>query len=251
MKGDPGEMGPCGPMGPQGDKGEPGDCGPMGPQGEPGPQGPAGAMGPMGPMGPAGEPGQAGKSADVVTPEQILSALETHPQAFEKAIGVYLERHPIRDGLNGKDGADGKDGRDGQPGVPGREGEKGIDGRNGIDGKDGLGFDDIQVEYDGERQFSLTFVRGDERKSFGAFTLPIVIYRGVFSDGQAYAKGDSVTFGGHQWIAKEATTMKPDFTPASAKVWTLAVKEGRRGKDGAPGKDGRDGRDGKDGKVVR
>ena len=49
-------------------------------------------------------------------------------------------------------------GRDGQPGLPGR------DGAPGKDGADGLGFGDLRVTYDGERKFTLRFVRGEKVK---------------------------------------------------------------------------------------
>lgn len=139
-----------------------------------------------------------------------------------------------------------RDGRDGLPGVPGPSGEKGMDGKNGrdgIDGKDGadgLGFDDLSVEYDGERGFTLKFARGDRTKTF-AFELPIVIDRGFWRDGATVAKGDGVTFGGSYWIAQKATSTKPEIGNDD---WRLAVKKGRDGKDGDKGDRGPQGEKG-------
>lgn len=139
--------------------------------------------------------------------------------------------------------------------MPGAQGDKGLDGAHGLDGVDGtngldgLGFDDIVVEHDGERGFTFKFVRGERVKTFGTFTIPAMIHRGVFQDGTTYTRGDAVTWGGHVWIAKDETSIKPDYTPASAKVWSLAVKAGRDGKAGKDGKNGPPGKDGKDGKL--
>ncbi len=100
-------------------------------------------------------------------------------------------------------------------------------GDDGKPGADGLGFDDLSVEYDGEKTVTLKFVRGEQSKEF-PLVLPVVIDRGVFSEGKTYEPGDGVTWGGSFWIAQEITAEKPD----SAKGWRLAVKKGRDGRDG-------------------
>lgn len=94
------------------------------------------------------------------------------------------------------------------------------------DGVDGLGFDDLTVEHDGERGFTFNFVRGEQSKSF-TFSLPVVIDRGVYQAERGYEPGDAVTWAGSLWVAKAATTAKPDTGPD----WRLAVKRGRDGKD--------------------
>lgn len=167
------------------------------------------------------------------------------------------------DGESGKDGIDGKDGlsiaglvidRQGELVVTMSNGEQrslgcvigrdGAPGAAGKDGLDGLGFEDMAAEYDGDRMVTLKFVRGEQIKSFPV-CLPIAVYRGVYKSGEAYSTGDSVTFGGSQWIARRDTTDKPETTDA----WTLAVKRGRDGKDGkdgAPGPQGVEGKAGRD-----
>lgn len=189
--------------------------------------------------GARGEPGINGKDADPVTPALVLEALSASPDLLQKAVDLHLKAHPPAagkdgaDGLNGKDGADGReglegkpgrDGRDGTVGMPGRDGEKGQDG---LDGRDGLGFDDIDVQFDGERSFSFKFVKGTQEKTFGSFVLPSVIYRGVYKEGQVYQKGDAATFGGSLWIAQKDTKTKP----GTHEDWKLAVKRGSDGKD--------------------
>lgn len=139
----------------------------------------------------------------------------------------------------------GKPGRDGLAGQPGRSGEKGADGKDGLDG---LGFDDIRCEYDGERAFGLKFQRGDRVKEIGGFVLPLVIYRGVFTQGKSYDKGDAVTQGGSYWIAREATMSKPGD---GATAWQLAVKAGRDGREGKQGSQGLNGVKGEKGDAGR
>jgi hypothetical protein len=117
---------------------------------------------------------------------------------------------------------DGRDGRDGANGIDGKTGQDGAAGR------DGLGFDDMSVEYDGERRVILRFARGDQVKEFPVI-FPVPIYRGVYRPDGTYVRGDEVTFGGSQWHCNQATDEKPGDGSAA---WTLAVKRGRDGRDG-------------------
>lgn len=116
--------------------------------------------------------------------------------------------------------------------VPGPAGPAGKDGANG---QDGLGWGDlVVVQGDDERTFTFQGERDGRVKTFGTFTVPAQIYRGVWNDSQGYAKGDSVTHAGSEWHANEPTTAKPG---EGSKAWTLKVKRGRDGRDGrdAPG----------------
>ncbi|HZH10552.1 MAG TPA: hypothetical protein VEZ24_09285 [Microvirga sp.] len=103
----------------------------------------------------------------------------------------------------------------------------GRDGAPGKDGADGFGFDDLEATYDGEKTVTLKFAQGDRVKEF-PFTLPVVIDRGIFSEGKNYAAGDGVTWGGSFWIAQKDTATKP----GEGGDWRLAVKKGRDGRDG-------------------
>lgn len=95
------------------------------------------------------------------------------------------------------------------------------------DGIDGLGFDDMTVDYDGERSIVLRWSRGEVMKE-AKIEMPVVIDRGVFKDGGSYARGDGVTWGGSYWIAQDDTGEKPGD---GSKSWRLAVKKGRDGKE--------------------
>jgi hypothetical protein len=94
------------------------------------------------------------------------------------------------------------------------------------DGADGLGFDDLLFEYDGEKTITLKFAKGDRIKEF-SFVMPVVIDKGVFKEGQAYAPGDGCTWDGCFWICQNETSEKP----GTGKGWRLAIKKGRNGKD--------------------
>lgn len=207
--GERGERGEQGERGPIGEKGEPGPQGPQGEQGlrgDPGGPGPDGLLGPIGPVGERGPMGEKGDPGD-----------------------------------RGPEGPQGQPGRDGQPGIPGRDGK---DGEKGADGIDGMGFDDIDVQHDGERSFSFVFKRGTKEKKFGAFTIPSMVYRGIYKDGTAYQQGDVVTWAGSLFHCEKATKAKPE----TSTDWKLATKRGRDGRDG---KDGPQGPKGEKGDAYR
>ena len=94
--------------------------------------------------------------------------------------------------------------------------------------RDGMGFDDLSMEHDGERTFKFVLARGDDRKEF-AFTVPVVLDRGVFDEAKTYVRGDAVTWGGSSWIAQ---TDEATEKPGTGKQWRLSVKRGSNGKDG-------------------
>jgi hypothetical protein len=94
--------------------------------------------------------------------------------------------------------------------------------------KDGMGFDDLSVEYDGERTFKFVMTRGTETKEY-AFDIPVLIYRDLYSDAKTYVRGDSVTWDGSIWHAQVDGAKEK---PGTGKEWRLAVKKGKPGKDG-------------------
>ena len=73
-----------------------------------------------------------------------------------------------------------------------------------------------------------------------------MVYRGVWRDGE-YAAGDTATWDGSLWIAREATSAKPGAVDSG---WQLAAKRGRDGKDGVRGERGEKGADGRAGRDL-
>lgn len=192
-----------------------------------------------------GKDGQPGKDAEPVDTDAVVAAV--------------LAKVPApKDGQDGKNGADGKDGEPGKDGASFTAEEaksllepelakwaldferraqdtlqktidrfpKPKDGQDGKDGVDAIGFDDLTVEHDGARGFTLKFVSGERVKEF-AFSVPVVIDAGYYREGDAYEKGDGVTFGGSYWIAQSPTYTKPEIGNSD---WRLAVKKGRDAK---------------------
>jgi len=187
------------------------------------------------------------RAASAITAlERRLEDAEAALQKAEAAIAA-IEPEPGPPGAEGPQGVPGPAGRDGADGVGlasamiDRDGALvvtmtdggvktlgpvvGADGAAGRDGLDGLGFDDISIEHDGLRQFTFRLMQGERVKEF-AFTLPVVLYKSVWTEGRDYEAGDAVTWAGSLWIAEAKTAAKPD----SGEGWRLAVKRGRDGR---------------------
>lgn len=112
-------------------------------------------------------------------------------------------------------------------------GKDGANGDNGKDGADGMGFDDLQVEQDGEGGVTLKFVRGGIAKEFPLhFAIPT--YRGYYREGRKVKSGNIVTHKGHAWYALRDTDTVPCVE--NKDDWSLMVKAGRDGRDGYDGK---------------
>lgn len=245
-----GRDGKDGADGAPGEKGDKGDPGERGADGAPGRDGVDGAPGRDGNDGRDGQQGERGDRG-----EKGLDGKDGRPGVDGAPGKDGTDGAP---GLNGKDGRDGLDGKDGvgladamidREGnlvltmtdgrhkslgiVMGKDGQPGRDGTNGAagkDGTDGLGFDDMSVDYDGERTITLRFQRDQITKEF-PLVLPIVLDKGVWTergpDGGGYRKGDGVTWGGQFYIARKDTFAKPD----DYESWRLSVKRGKDAKE--------------------
>jgi len=106
-------------------------------------------------------------------------------------------------------------------GVVCKEGEP---GKDGIDGKDGFDLTAFDVSL-GDDGRTLEFSFEDaERKAAASLTLPTMVYRGVWAEGEFKAH-DTVTHNGSLFVALEDTTDKPGTA-----AWKLAAKRGRDGR---------------------
>lgn len=189
-----------GPPGPPGERGETGGKGDPGVQGDKGDQGIKGDTGDRGDRGEKGDQGIAG-----------------------------------RDGLPGVTGPVGDRGPQGDRGERGDRGEKGDTGDRG---EDGLGFDDLDVVYDGERTLTHRYVRGERVKEV-TVVFPVTIYRGVWTNETPYERGDQVSDGGSTWTALAASKgIKPGQRLEASRCWQLSSQRGRQGERGAKGDPG-------------
>lgn len=257
QKGDPGdpgaqgEPGEAGTKGDAGERGEKGDPGPQGERGEPGPAGEKGDRGNVGPAGDVGPPGEKGEKGDL--------------------------------GLQGKAG---DPGAIGERGPAGEKGERGLDGRDaaliepmpaidetrsyakgtwakhrgglwvsrqvtqGMVGWDCIvdGVADINiVQGEDMRSLSLSVERSSGEVVRKEWTTPVVIYRGIFREDEAYGIGDSTTRGGSTWVLVDEQKGKPGEEGSG---WQLAAKCGRDGRDGLKGEKGERGAEGKSGRDL-
>lgn len=92
-----------------------------------------------------------------------------------------------------------------------------------IEGRDGMGFDNMDIQWDGERGLTFALRRGDELQEH-TFVLPIPVYREVYKRGESYQRGDVTTWGGSAWVALVDTDQAPG---ENNKDWKLAVKKGQ------------------------
>ncbi|EEQ9943846.1 phage portal protein, partial [Escherichia coli] len=87
------------------------------------------------------------------------------------------------------------------------------------------GVADIDVSMTGERLFSVVVRQSSGQRTEKTFSLPVMLYRGVFRAGETYHPGDTVTWGGSLWHCNSMTGDKPG--EAHSLAWTLAAKRGR------------------------
>jgi collagen type III alpha len=241
-RGEPGADGAAGERGLQGERGADGLPGAPGERGERGESGERGAQGERGVAGERGERGERGEPGQSVSKAEVLEELGLRNEAQLNAFLLIAERRvndmvaarlasiePPQDGKDGRDGVDGKDGRDGANGV------------NGVNGKDAVPIELGELDFKQQGR-ELQAWRGETQLL--AWKLDFIRDCGVYKAGQAYDKGDAVSYGGSLWIAQRDTSAKPE----SDDSWRLAAKRGRDGKDGKEGPPGDRGPPGKDGK---
>lgn len=263
LPGDKGEKGDTGEPGQRGEKGDPGE---RGERGEPGAKGDVGLVGEKGLQGERGEKGDPGERG----------------QAGEKG-------DPGIVGEKGLQGDRGEKGERGDAGSRGDRGEKGDAGRDGAEiipllaidearsypqgtwakhrgglwvsraQTDGMTGWDCIVDGDAEdevktgedmRSFTFRKVKSSGRVIERTFNLPTMVYRGIWKDGENYARGDTATRDGSLWVLMADEQKGAPGTPNVETGWALAAKRGQNGKDGIRGEKGDRGTEGRAGKDL-
>jgi len=87
------------------------------------------------------------------------------------------------------------------------------------------GVSSIDISQSDERHFTVVATKSSGEKTEKSFSVPVMIYRDIFKEGQKYYPGDSVTWGGSVWYCHLETGDKPGED--GSKGWKLAVKRGR------------------------
>ncbi|WP_395406296.1 phage portal protein [Pseudoduganella sp. UC29_106] len=89
----------------------------------------------------------------------------------------------------------------------------------------------IEVQAPDERTCVVVIRQASGAEERKEFTIPGVVDKGIFRDGEAYKRGDGVTFGGSWFLAQKD---QPAGKPGESSDWRLAAKRGRDGKDAMP-----------------
>jgi hypothetical protein len=87
------------------------------------------------------------------------------------------------------------------------------------------GIASIDITQSHEREFTVSAKLASGAITDKSFSVPVMIYRDIFKEGEKYQPGDSVTWAGSVWYCHAETTDKPG--EPSSKGWKLAVKRGR------------------------
>jgi len=238
-KGDPGQPGTAGKDGAAGLSGKDGAPGLPGENGKDGAPGASGLKGDTGAEGKEGAPGERGEKGDAGIQGKDgapgLNGKDADPELILRMVKDAISLIQVKDGNDGRDGPALEDFRDMLKALVAEAAKDipaGRDGRDALPGKagaDGLGFDDLRVEYDGERSFAVIFEREDRRKEF-AFQIPANIDRGVYEPAKTYQRGDSFTYGGSIYITQRQN-LQGEKPGDDSGAFRLAVKRGRDGKD--------------------
>ncbi len=215
IKGDKGDVGPSGERGPAGERGE------KGLDGAPGIKGDIGERGPIGEKGMDGQDGRDALELDILSSVDLSKSYA--PRTFAQHNGGLIRSFRTTDAI-----VDGDVQKAGWQVIL----------AGGVQS-----FDIIQSENLRTFTFAVRLFNGELQAR--QFTLPVLIHRGVFQDGDDYEAGDAVSFAGSVWGCLRPTKSKPGD---GAPDWKLIVKRGRDGKDGQDGKPGERGLPGKDGR---
>ncbi len=214
IKGDKGDVGPTG------ERGIPGERGEKGLDGAPGIKGEAGERGPIGEKGMDGQDGRDALELDILSSVDLSKSYP--PRTFAQHNGGLIRSFRTTDAI-----VDGDVQKAGWSVIV----------AGGIQSLD-------IVQSENLRTFTIAARMFNGEIHAKEFTLPVVLYRSIFREGEEYEAGDSVTFGGSLYICLRDTKSKP----ADGSDWRLAAKRGADGKPGIDGKPGERGLPGKDGR---
>lgn len=109
------------------------------------------------------------------------------------------------------------------------------------------GIDEISFEKFTGREIKIKMVKASGTEIESSVNMPVMLYKGIFREGEEYVEGDNVTYAGSLWYCNKSTRERPG---TGSEEWQLAAKRGRDGK-GLPGPAGKEGKPGKDAEDLR
>lgn len=99
-------------------------------------------------------------------------------------------------------------------------------GKDGDKGKPGFSLTDFNAELSEDGRTLVLSFESDDVRVTHQLEIGAMAYRGAYSEGEEYRKGDMTFFAGSLWHCDAPTAGKPGIDPA----WSLATKRGRDGK---------------------
>lgn len=86
----------------------------------------------------------------------------------------------------------------------------------------------VVTQGDDLRSFIVASMLTSGRSLVSNFKLPVILYQGIWKDGNDYEGGDITTWGGSMWHCQKSSTKDK---PGTSDAWKLCVKHGSPGKD--------------------
>jgi hypothetical protein len=184
-----------------------------------------------------------GDSIVAIVKEYVGAQLTILSTRLDEMATKFAEAPKPKDGEPGKDGTDGRDAlnlhvmRGIDEARKYRKGEyashngglwMSVKSTDGMEGWDCIvdGVADVLIEQQDDRTFAVKVFKSGGDVVLKSFSLPVMIYKDLFRDGNIYKAGDVVTWAGHMWICKKET----DAKPVEGEAWRIAVKRGQDAK---------------------
>lgn len=209
-------------------KGEPGAPGENGADGKDGVPGLPGEKGLDGDRGEKGDPGQDGRDAVQI---DILEGIDPYKR-YQRGIYAYHKGGIVRSF------------RATDP-LP-EDGTLDASGWHVVV----RGVADVAVEWGVDQRSATVSVKMTDGQVIAkTAAIPAMLYRGIWRDTEAYAKGDTTTRDGSLWVLEDDAQKGAPGTDGSG--WRLGAKRGRDGRDGLRGEKGDRGAEGRAGKDSR
>lgn len=180
-----------------------------------------------------GQPGAPGKDGDSVPVEDVQRMIDAAVAQAMVSVKMPADGQPGRDALDIEVLPDIDAAKSYQRGVFATHNGgiwRSYEKTHGMRGWECIarGFPDIRLEMRGERTLAVISIDSVGKEEIKTFSIPVMIYREVWKEGNTYQQGDTVSFGGSLWHCDASDVTDKPGVPGSR--WTLCAKKGRDGK---------------------